>query len=123
MKKILGILIALAMVMIIASPVLAAPPVYEEWDLFAADNGAVRITMTINITNLKTDHFDVYNNASYPIYLYVTYNGTTVWDHTTLAMTTEELKYTVNFQRLPATDPDDPDSIRYPSGYSFHMRN
>lgn len=123
MKKLLGILIALVMVVMAVSPVLAAPPVYEEWDLFDADNGAVRITMTINTTNLKTDHFDVYNNANYSIYLYVTYNGTTVWDHTTPALTMEELKYTVNFQRLPATDPDDPGSIRYPAGYSFHMRN
>jgi len=120
MKKIaVSLILTLIVTLSFFTPAKAAPPTYEEWVFAAFDNDLVVVTMTINTVNLKTDHFTCYNNSDYSVYLRVRYNGEIVWDYVVGPHTTQEFKYTVNFQRLPATDPDDPDSIRYPVGYSF----
>jgi len=119
MKRIiLGLVLALTILLVTVLPAFAAPPNLEEWDLYAFSG--MRMTMTINTVNLKTDHFTVYNNNQVEYcYLYVKYNDVIVWEVYVPPMTTQNFNYSVNFQRLPHTDPDNPDSIRYPEGYSF----
>ena len=123
MKKfILGLLIAVLVISSVAGVAQAAPPSEEEWTFCEARNGLIRGTYLINTTNLKTSEFWVYNETE-DIYAipYVLYNGEEVWRVIVEPNSVWSMKYTVNFRRLPATDPDDPDSIRYPQGYTFGM--
>lgn len=123
MKKLFAILVtALALVILTTSAVLAAPPVVETWEFGAARNGLIRATYDINTTNLKTVAFHFYNDTT-DIYAipYVLIDGEEVWRQVVPPQSTYDMDYVVNFKRLPATDPDDPNSIRYPAGYSFGM--
>lgn len=121
-KTIISLILALVMLALYASPALAVKPSIEEWTFAEARNGLIRATYFINTTTLKTSSFQVYNETQ-DIYAipYVKYNGIEAWRTIVEPNSTWSMDYVVNFQRLPSTDPDDPDSIRYPDGYSFGM--
>ena len=123
MKRLILILITLLILtFVLAIPAQGAPPDEEEWQFGGARNGLIRATYYINTTNLFTNQFNFYNDTT-DIYAipYVMYNGEEVWRYVLAPQSEYHVDYKVKFRRLPATDPDDPDSIRYPEGYSFGM--
>lgn len=121
-KVIISTILALVMLLAIAIPAMAAPPVIETWGFADARNKLIRAEYDINTTTLKTSTFHFYNETS-NIYAipYVLYNGTEVWRYVLEPNSEYHFDYVVNFQRVPHTDPDDADSIRYPAGYQFGM--
>lgn len=123
MKK-LPLVLALAALLTatIVVPIQAAPPNEEEWTFGEARNGLIRATYFINTTTLKTSSFNFYNETT-DVYAipYVLQNGVEIWRHTVSPQSTYNQAFVVNFQRIPKNDPDDPDSIRYPAGYTFGM--
>ena len=117
--------LVIATVMIV-SPVTAAPPVYEDWQYFSAANGQVAVTMNINTTNLKANEFSVVNNSDDWAYFAIvdTTTGSWVVDQEAIVAPNQTyiLSVSLNFRRLPATDPDDPNSIRMPNDTVFWLQ-
>jgi len=121
MKKLIGILVALALVVLIATPVLAVPPGEEEWTFAEARGGIIRATYFINTTTLFTSSFNCYNESDFYAQLAVFYNGQVVWTQMVNPHSNWTAAYKVKFFRTPLNDPEDPDHIRYPAGYSWGM--
>ena len=116
MKRKIGVLLVtiLMLSVMVVAPVYAAPPVYEEWQCSGFADNAVVVSYTINTTNLKTTQFNVVNNSDYPVYVYIKEGGEVTWEFLVEGWTTASKPCVLNFQRLPNTDPDDPDSVRMP---------
>jgi len=125
MKRKVGmvLLVVWMLATIIVSPVYAAPPVLEEWEIVSNGNGTLVVSFIINTTNLKTTQFNVTNYTDYPVYVFVKESGVITWDFLVEGQTVASKSCVLNFQRLPQTDPDDPDSIRYPKNTSLHVRH
>jgi len=124
MKRKIGtiLLTALMLVVMAVVPVYAAPPVYEEWQCASFANEIVVVSYIINTTNLKTTQFNVVNNSDYPVYVYIKESGVITWDFLVEGQTVASKSCVLNFQRLPQTDPDDPDSVRMPKDTSIFVR-
>ena len=124
-KRILATIPLVIMMLVVSvMPVMADAPTIEEWDCFGFRNGSTgetgTITMLINTATLKSTQFNIYNNTNDYVYFAVVDNEWTVIADVVVApYTTSDLKINLNFQRLPATDPDDPDSIRMPKDTVF----
>lgn len=125
-KLLLAAMATMAILVFTFIPVAADAPTLEEWNYFGfSDNegGQGTITMTINTATLKTTHFTIYNNTNDYVYFAILDSSDYPWvidkDIVVAPYTTDELDANLNFQRLPATDPDDPDSIRMPKDTVF----
>ena len=123
-KYIISLVLALTLIMALVLPVSAAPPSEESWQCAAFNNGAAVIGYNINTTNLQVSSFWIDNRSDQPIYLFVSKNGEIIFELSAAPYAGLVSKPINNFkfQRLPATDPDDPDSIRYPNGVTISVR-
>lgn len=129
MKKAKTILLALVLVltMVLATPTMvSAQPEMETWEWTSGSSTGVTVTMNINTNNLKVDQFNIYNGSGDYLYFAVVDTSTGAWIPTVGIVvppyTDDVLEVDVNFKRLPATDPDDPDSIRMPKDTWFWMQ-
>lgn len=122
MKKVLlTSILAIILAVFFIIPVGAVPAGEEEWTFAEARGGTIRATYFINTTTLFTSSFNCYNESDYYAKLTVYYNGAPVWSQMVIPHSTWTLEYKVKFFRTPKNDPEDPDHIRYPNGYSFGM--
>ena len=136
--KFIGMLTAFILLMTIIMPTKAAAAVEENWRFFSFANEAAYGYYTINTTNLQVSSFTVVNNwPGNTVRIFVTYDanndGVSNWqdpgDEILLMFLTEygqtrtEPISNFKFHRLPATDPDDPNSIRYPNKVTIGARN
>lgn len=112
-RVIVSLVLLLSLIFSAAMPVYADAPTLEEWELYR--DSRVHVTYLINMTNLKTTQFNIVNNSHLIFRLYVEVKNVVDWEVLVDPYTTISTPYVLNFQKLPATDPDDPDSIRYPN--------
>jgi len=127
MKRVIqGVVLVFVLLTLLVAPTMSVSAAEEEvWDCASFANGIATVSYRINLTNLKTVEFYLVNNSDWPLYFcihsgdFVPLGGkeATVAPHTSVTM-----PWVVNFQRLPKTDPDDPDSIRYPKDTQFYAR-
>jgi len=131
MKRItLALITTVLLTLTLALPVSADAPNYEDWQFFSARNGQAYGYYHINTTNLKVDYFTLVNNTSIDtLHMYVIYDKGGSQEEILLEMTclpnstvSEDIK-NFFFRRMPASDPDDPDSIRYPNKVTMHCGN
>ena len=119
MKKIiLGLIVTLLVLTTFVSPALADAPTMENWEFFAARNHTTYGYYAINTVNLQVQSFTLVNNDAYYVTrLQIVYDTTDVIFEM-YAYPGETVTQPINnfkLLRLPLTDPDDPDSIRYPN--------
>lgn len=115
-----GLVLAVLTTVLVAVPVMAAPPGREDWRLSGFADDIAYVYLTINPVNLQVDSFTIVNNSEKPVMLRISYNGFTEEDiiFSFTAEPGETVTEPINnfkFHRLPLTDPDDPGSIRYPN--------
>jgi len=77
----------------------------------------------INTTNLQVSAFWIQNDSDSPVHLFITKFSDVIFVMNSSpysGLTTQSIS-NFKFQRLPASDPDDPNSIRYPNGVNISM--
>jgi len=114
MRKIIIVAILISVLLVtLANPVLAAPPVYENWQCGSARGDLVKVGYHINTTNLQVDYFWIDNNSWDTIHLHVYDQGEVVFEMYSQPYSGYSQKDINGFKlrRKPATDPDDPDSV------------
>lgn len=112
-RLVLAILMAFALLMPFAPSSDAAT--YENWDAawFARDQ--VHFYYIINTTNLQVSGFTCVNNTTQPAVLWIEERGIEIFRLRCTGGETVSLPISnFKFRRIPATDPDDPNSVRYP---------
>ncbi len=126
MKKVtVALSLAIVLMLTLVTPVLAAPPGEEAWQCASFNNGTTTAGYNINTTNLQVSSFWINNNSNESFYLYILKNSELIFELRSSPNSGLVSKAINNFkfQRIPATDPDDPNSIRYPNGVSIFMRS
>lgn len=125
MKRYIAVLLLVLLIWIGSTPVQASAPTYENWEFFSARDHATYGYYTINTTNLQVQSFTVVNNTIYPTYIYIVYDETDIIFeiYASAGETITEPISNFKFRRIPATDPDDPNSIRYPNKIAIFARN
>lgn len=125
-RKLSGILLALVMLVVFSLNVYSAPPGEEDWALGSFNHGGLTTAgYTINTTNLQVSQFWINSQSDVGAYLYIKEDGIIIFDLHVEAysgLTTKPIS-NFKFHRLPATDPDDPNSIRYPNGVAIFFRS
>ena len=120
-KALLTTILAIILALVTIVPAFAVPAGEEEWTFAEARGGTIRATYFINTTTLFTSSFNCYNESDYYAWLQLRNNGILVYDVLVSPHSNWTLQYKVKFFRTPKNDPEDPDHIRYPAGYSFGL--
>ncbi len=86
-----------------------------DWDMSWFAQGQVHMFYTINTNSLQVDSFTCVNNTTQPAVLWIEEAGVEIFrlrcaGGESITQPISNFK----FQRVPATDHDDPNSIRYP---------
>ena len=117
MKR-LFLALMLALVLLVPAPASAAT---ADWGLCGAGDevrGRFEVFYTIDTNSLQVDSFTTVNNSTEWSYMYIReggVDGTTIFDMLVAPFTTEVKPISnFKFRRVPATDHDDPNSVRYP---------
>lgn len=125
MNVLAPILLAVALVAMATVTVSADAPTTENWGLgYLKDGtGAVTIGYYINTVNLQVDSFWIDNQSGSNRKLTVVQRGEVIFVMYSPANSgyAEQNINNFKFQRLPATDPDDPNSVRYPPNTSMFI--
>ena len=94
-----------------------------DWGLCAANNNEYSVFYTIDINSLQVDSFTTVNNSAQTGYMYITEDGVVIFEMLVGPYTTEVKPISqFKFRRIPATDHDDPNSVRYPNGIVMGCR-
>lgn len=122
MKKLMmSLALSVVLVLLLGIPVKAVPPGYEEWQLYRDGFGNSAYYL-INTTNLQVESFTVISVARSGIGLKIIQRDELIfWIKADIGQTVTQGISGFKFQRLPANDPDDPSSIRYPPNTSIFV--
>lgn len=95
-----------------------------EWGLCGFYGNIASVGYIININSLQVDRFVGRNNSGQPLYMDIQEDGETIFEFTVQPYSpyVEQEINGFKFRRIPATDHDDPNSIRYPRGVSMSCR-
>ena len=122
MKR-LFLALMLALMLLVPAPASAAT---ADWDLCGAGDevrGRFNVYYTIDTNSLQVDSFTTVNNSSEWSYMYISEDGVIIFDMLVNPYTTETKPISgFKFRRIPATDHDDPNSVRYPMGVVIGCR-
>lgn len=100
-------------------------PTVESWEFGSARDGAVVLGYYINTTNLQVDRFWIQNDSDGTIQMWVEEGGEITFEMNSVSNSgyMEKKINGFKFQRMPATDPEDPDSVRYMPNTTIGFRN
>lgn len=121
MRKTLAAL-ALSLAMLFPSIGIALAATVN-WDFAEINGGQVHVYYAIDENSLQVDSFTIDNQSDYGTYFFIQTDGVTTFDFTGPAhsVTTKPIN-NFKFRRIPATDHDDPNSVRLPQGVTLNAR-
>lgn len=118
-----GMVAALALSLVLfAASFGSAFATLVNWDLAAFNGNQVRVYYAIDNQTLKTESFTIDNQSDRDTLMYIDQDGVRIFEMLGPAHAVTTQPYVLNFQRVPATDHDDPNSVRYPRGISMGAR-